>query len=243
MNQREAVIETMGANGGYATLGFLYENAMQIPGIEWKTKTPFASIRRIVQNPRFFFKVKPGLWALKDYKNKLRFESTSAKKEDKKSSEFSHTYFQGLIVEIGNLKGFDTYVPPQDKNKVFVNKPLSSMTKISRIHEFSYPNILRRAKTIDVIWFNERKLPSAFFEVEHSTNIVNSLTKFYDLQDFCAKFYVVSPARREKEFDDKVGSKIFEEIKDRVLFVDYDFIADFHAKTYEITLLNSRVKL
>jgi hypothetical protein len=61
MKQYEAVIKIMEENGGYATLGFLYQNVMKVPGVEWRTKTSFASIRRIVQDERFFFKIKPGL--------------------------------------------------------------------------------------------------------------------------------------------------------------------------------------
>ncbi len=61
MKQHEAVIEIMTANGGYATLGHLYSEALKVPGVKWNTKTPFASIRRIVQDGRFFFKIRPGL--------------------------------------------------------------------------------------------------------------------------------------------------------------------------------------
>jgi hypothetical protein len=41
MNQREAVIEAMRDNGGYATLGELYKMALKVPGVIWETKTPF----------------------------------------------------------------------------------------------------------------------------------------------------------------------------------------------------------
>ena len=40
MNQREAVIEAMKVNGGYATLGHLYKEALKIPGVAWVSKTP-----------------------------------------------------------------------------------------------------------------------------------------------------------------------------------------------------------
>jgi hypothetical protein len=59
MNQREAVIEAMRANGGCATLGWLYREALKIPGVEWRTKTPFKSINRIVQDRRYFFRIRP----------------------------------------------------------------------------------------------------------------------------------------------------------------------------------------
>ena len=67
MKQHEAVIQVMQKNGGYATLGYLYQHVRDVPGVEWKTQTPFASIRRIVQDPRYFFKIRPGLWALNSW--------------------------------------------------------------------------------------------------------------------------------------------------------------------------------
>ena len=243
MKQHEAVIEAMKRNGGYATLGYLYQNAINVPGVEWKTKTPFASIRRIVQDSRFFYKIKPGLWALKEFRNKLPKALTPRKTTKTKNSLFNHSYYQGLIVQIGNLKGYDTYIPPQDKNKIFLKKPLSSVSKLTKIYDFSYPNILRKAKTVDVIWFNDRKLPSSFFEVEHSTNIANSLSKFYELQDYNSKFFIVSSTARKREFDDKIESRIFRDIKSRVSFVDYDFIANYHSRTFEMSLLSSKVSL
>jgi len=63
MKQYEAVIKVMENNGGYATLGFLNQEVLKIKDCIWLTKTPFASIRRIVQDERFFFKIRPGLWA------------------------------------------------------------------------------------------------------------------------------------------------------------------------------------
>ena len=69
--QYEAVIEVMKENGGFATLGQLYQQVLKVPNVEWRTKTPFASIRRIVQDSRFFFKIKPGLWVIKELQDKL----------------------------------------------------------------------------------------------------------------------------------------------------------------------------
>jgi hypothetical protein len=74
MKQYEAVIKVMEENGGYATLGYLNQNVLKIDGCKWATKTPFASIRRIVQDNRFFFKIRPGLWALKSHRTRLPSE-------------------------------------------------------------------------------------------------------------------------------------------------------------------------
>lgn len=60
MNQTEQVIGVMKALGGVSTLGRLYQT---VDSSGWSTATPFATIRRIVQNERYFFKIKAGLWA------------------------------------------------------------------------------------------------------------------------------------------------------------------------------------
>ena len=71
MKQYEAVIQTLEKLGGVATLGQLNQEVFKIKDCEWKTKTPFASIRRIVQENENIYKIKPGLWALKSYQKKL----------------------------------------------------------------------------------------------------------------------------------------------------------------------------
>ena len=50
MKQYEAVIETLKRLGGCATFGQLNQEVFKIEDCTWNTKTPFASIRRIVQD-------------------------------------------------------------------------------------------------------------------------------------------------------------------------------------------------
>ena len=168
MYQYEAVIEVMKENGGYATLGYLYQHALKVPGCKWGTKTPYASIRRIVQDGRFFFKIKPGLWALNSRKETVLqlFEIAEDSPEYKKQ-EFDHSYYQGLIVEIGNYMGFTTFIPNQDKYKMYLSSPLSFYTTLDHFYNFTYDSVVRRAITIDVTWFNMRHYPHAFIEIEH----------------------------------------------------------------------------
>ncbi|MGI0015776.1 MAG: hypothetical protein ACREBU_20355, partial [Nitrososphaera sp.] len=232
MKQYEAVIEVMRMNGGYATLGFLYREALKVPRVIWNTKTPFASIRRIVQDERFFFKIRPGLWALKDYKDKLPFPvEVGSKASQQAASQFSHSYFQGLLVEIGNLKGFETFVPNQDKNKKFLGKSLAEVATLHHCYSFGYDRFVQRAKMVDVIWFNDRRMPSNFLEVEHSTDIQDSLLKFFELQDFYAEFRMVAPQSRQREFLSKVAHNAFHPIAGRVKFWSYELVSELHAKT------------
>jgi hypothetical protein len=244
MKQHEAVIKVMEENGGFATLGFLYQEALNVPGVEWGTKTPFASVRRIVQDDRFFFKIKPGLWALKDYKNKLPAEIFPTEKiVPAKKAEFDHAYYQGLLVEIGNLKNLQTTVPPQDKNKKYLSSTLGNIATAKKFYPFSYDRLIKKAQTVDVVWFNKRKMPDSFFEVEHSTNIQNSLLKFVELQDFYAKFYIAADKVRKRSFESKMVYDAFSVLVDRVGLISYDDLSDWHAKTYEAVALESRLNL
>lgn len=230
VSQHEQVIAEMIKNGGYATLGYLYHN-VNVSG--WGTKTPFKSINRIVQDERFFFRIKPGLWALKEKKNEVLKILAIDPAKEKKTEEFNHSYFQGLLVEIGNIKGFQTFVPNQDKNRLFLNKPLIEITTLENIHQFSYDFFVKRAKTVDVIWFNERKMPSSFFEVEHSTDIYNSLIKFSDLNDFFSNFCIVADFARKREFEAKISANVFKELKKRTSFMSYEELSEVHTNTYK----------
>ncbi len=240
MKQYEAVIKVMEENEGFATLGYLNQNIFKIKNCEWKTKTPFASIRRIVQDSSFFFKIKPGLWALKSYKNKLPF-NISTEISVKQRQEFDHTYYQGLLVEIGNLKKYQTFVSNQDKNKTFLNGKLKEITTIENIYQFSYDYIVKRAQAIDVVWFNNRKLPDSLFEIEHSTDFLNSLLKFIELQDFYVKFFIIADERKKSEYNSKISSNTFESIKKRIEFVTYERVSKWHTSMSELASIEGKI--
>jgi hypothetical protein len=241
VKQYEAVLLAMKQAGGYATLGQLYQAVPKIPGCEWKTKTPFASIRRIVQTHDEFFKIRPGLWALTSEKGKV-LKLFAEDQAPGKEREYSHYFFQGLVAQIGNLQGFQTFIPSQDKNKPFAGGKLGDVASISKLLDFTYQDVMRRALTIDVTWINSRKYPDSFFEIEHSTDIYNSLLKFNEFQDFRTKFYIVADKRRKAEFDDKITLYAFSEIRPYVNFWDYDAVADYHTKISALVLAQQAIQ-
>ena len=230
MKQYEQVIEAMDDFGGYATLGQLYQ---YINVTDWKTQTPHESIRRIVQDRKFFFNIKPGLWALNTYKNRLPDHVAVTKSGGSKKLENNdHYYYQGLLLEIGNLKNYDTFVPNQDKNKKFLHKTLVEIRTMPDVYLFGYPNFINYVKTIDVSWFNAREMPECLFEVEHSTSMDRSLIKFNELTDFNARFFIVADKARKKEFDSKMQLFTFRSLKKRVAFYDYERLSKWHASCF-----------
>ncbi len=235
MKQHEAVIQALEQLGGQATLADLYVETMKIKGCEWKTKTPFASIRRIVQLRPEIFRIRPGLWALRSYQKKLGLVEAEKADESQETIQNSHTYYQGLLVTIGNLRGYGTFVPNQDKNRLFINKPLVEIRSLSEIPMFSHDVLVKRSESVDVIWFNERRMPHSFFEVEHSTEIHNSLVKFADLQDFHSRMVIVADEHRLNEYKQKLSRTAFDAIKNRVNFLDYQALV----KDYEHEVLKA----
>ncbi len=238
MKQNKAVILTLKNLGGVATLGQLNQEVFKISDCVWGTKTPFASIRRIVQTDKNIYKIRPGLYGLtklkKENESKGIIQETETNKDSKEVIEFNHSYFQGLLLTIGNLKGLKTFIPNQDKNKLFLNEKLVNIRTLNELPQYSYTKFLLRSATIDVIWFNEREMPHSFFEVEHSTDIQNSLLKFNDLQDFYSRMVIVADKKRKEEYINKLKYSSFSNLHklNRVSFMDYETLN----KQYEIII-------
>ena len=227
MSQKDNVIEAMRRNGGYAT--FQQLNQM-VDFSTWKTKTPQASIRQIVQIHNEFFRIRPGLWALTECKDDVLSRFDIEENNNRSDEIFTHSYYQGIIVELGNMHNYTTYVPNQDKNKKFFERKLSELTTEPELPNFTYESIANRAKTVDVIWFNERRMPFRFYEVEHSTNITNSLDKFYELQDFRADFYIIADESRRNQFNSLLERNIYNSIRRYVKFFNYDNLINQYSR-------------
>jgi hypothetical protein len=237
MTQIEAVEAAMRSLGGFATLGQLYQTATKVEGATWGTKTPFASIRRIVQDPqrpeheRRFFKIWPGLWALSRERDAILDKLGLGPQTPRpKLLDDTHTFYQGLLLELGNLRGRQTFAPDQDKKRAILpgGATLGELRSLKQFPTFTYPALLNHAATIDVSWFNARHLPDAFWEVENTTDFRRSLGKFVEFQDFRVGFRVVADASRRLEFEARVRESAFAPICEYVRFVDYAAVARMH---------------
>lgn len=194
-----------------------------------------------MQQTKGIYKIKPGLYALESHRTQLEangyVEENKKNRTSKAMSEFNHAYYQGLLLKVGQLEGFKTYVPEQDKNKRFLQKSitLKDMRTLQEIPSFSYEHIVRRSSTVDVIWFNERLMPNSFFEIEHSTDIQNSLLKYFDLQDFYARMIIVADKVRKTEYEQKLCYSAFAELRrnHRVNFLSYDALVKQYEQAIE----------
>ena len=221
--------------GGIATLSQL-NSVLLSPGgdgTNWKTKTPEATIRRIVrQKSDSFHVLKRGLYCLKELA--LQYENEYSLPPDGEITphveERNHSYYQGLLIEIGKRQNYKTYVPAQDGNKMIGNQKLGDVCDLVKLPNFGYENFVRRATSVDVIWFNRRDMPAEMFEVEMSTDMRNSLIKFNELRDFYTQLKIVAPAWRQSHFADRIELDTFHEIRGRVKFMSIDDLEDKHIR-------------
>lgn len=221
LTQEDQIIEALRSSGGYSTLRELYDKLT--PNFSnWQTQTPKESVRCILQRSNKFYNIQKGLWALEEARESVSERLQLHPGDTRREEQFIHSYIQGLLVNIGNFYHKKTFVPAQDKNKLYLEQRLCELASFTSLPNFTYKSLLKRAKTIDVIWFNEREMPSHFYEVEHTTDIKNSLTKFYELQDFHSDFVIVAPAHRRNEFNEKIEASMFNPIKKRVKFKRYE---------------------
>lgn len=136
MKQYEAVIETLDKLGGVATLGELNREVFKISDCEWKTKTPFASIRRIVQQTKGIYKIKPGLYGLEKYRKQIEDRGIIVETEKNKDSNdvimFNHTYYQGILLIIGKYRNMQTFMGHRTKRFLLVGENGRKTLKTNR---------------------------------------------------------------------------------------------------------------
>ena len=190
-----------------------------------------------MQLTKGIYKIKPGLYGLEKYRKQIEDKGILVETEKNKDSDavrtFNHTYYQGILLIIGKYRDMRTFIPNQDKNKRFYDgQRLQELSTLDELPPYSYPQTIKRSSTIDTIWFNKRDMPHSFFEIEHSTDIQNSLLKFNDLQDFYVRMAIVADIKRKPEFEAKMSFHAFDDLRlnKRVSFLSYDALI----KQYEM---------
>jgi len=229
--QADDVERALVALGGYATLADLYK---RIPIHNWGTKTPFATVRRILQMDPRFFRIRPGLWGLTEQRDRILDSlQIGAAASEEQQTAFDHTYYQGLALMIGKLRGYEVFAPKPDRSKPFLGKPLGAQVSVQQFPRFTYDSLCQRAQTIDVIWFHTREaglFPYAYFEIEHTTDFNSALIKFTEFQDFRIRFYIVARKERQGEFQKRIRASAFDAIRSWVKFVDYETLVRLYER-------------
>jgi hypothetical protein len=226
-----AILKVLEKHNGIATLKEFYKEVP--PQIE-KTRTTDARhdirgyLRRLKNVKRKIKQIGLSTYALLNVEAKnVIYESIQDNKFEERffglPKNQIHNYVEGMLIEIGNLKNYQTYTP--DKNIIFNGEPLRELVTFNEIPKFTYQDILNTIKQIDVIWFKDR-FPYLTFDVEFSTQVSMALVRANELRNFKTTFYIVAEERKESLFKTKVNVSSFRGIKNEIKFITIKSVFD-----------------
>jgi hypothetical protein len=150
------------------------------------------------------------------------------------TNKLSHWDVMGILLELGNLLGFDTYVADPVKESNLLGKTLGEIALLKEIPPFTYQRHLDTVKNVDVIWFRD-EFPAYCFEVEHTTGVTIGLLRLFQIRNFTnARFFVVAPSNIISKFQTEITKDPFYRIKTRYNFKSYEELVLFYeeAKKY-----------
>jgi hypothetical protein len=151
-----------------------------------------------------------------------------------------HSILQGRLLEIGNIRGFETFCP--NKSRKFNGKRLSELSTLAACPklEWSDYDVLRQ---IDVLWFKEKgsfHIPECAFEVELTTGTWSGVGRLASLIHYdSVRLYVVSGDKRR--YTQVMNS--FSEFRARYKHLPTDSIGDLYAAELKLRTQRDQVGL
>ncbi len=126
--------------------------------------------------------------------------------------DFNHSQIQTLIGSIGIHRGYDIWIPNNDRNKL--DWQLTKKFVCKNDLPERYTRVFEVIKQVDVLWLKRGSSElSAMFEVEHSTTIYSGLLRFNDLHliepNLKPKFSIVSNDLRRALFLRQINRPTF----------------------------------
>jgi len=155
-------------------------------------------------------------------------------------AESYHSVLQGRIIEIGNIRGYQTYCP--DKTKRFNEKLLSEITTIQECPPLQFSDY-KLLKQIDVLWFRERGtnlIPQNAFEIELTTGTWSGVGRMSTLLEYSdVSFYVIS--NNKSKFRQVIQA--FPIVKDRFKHIEAYLVSELYSSELQLTELREDIGL
>jgi len=148
----------------------------------------------------------------------------------------AHSEIQGMLLEVGNTRGFETYCP--NKSPRFGTKALGQIATVRDFPEFPGLNN-NMVRQIDVIWFS-KSFPIHAFEVELTTGIWSGLVRLAELKRLNTVFHIVT-AGDELNFKRRVAGDIFADIVDRCHHASAEEVRALHETEMHLSDLRRRL--
>ena len=154
--------------------------------------------------------------------------------------QLDHWDAMGILLQLGNLLGYDTYTADPSRESIVIGSRLGDVATLREFPAFTYERHLDTAKRIDVVWFSEG-FPSHCFEVECTTGVTSGLLRLYQVRNFItAKFFIVSPADILARYQSQIAKDPFYAIRDRYEFRSFGELVQFFDNAREYHRLHEQ---
>jgi len=233
---KDVVVEALADLGGQAHLSEIYSC------VERDTKTAAKratnptwqdTIRRVVRQYRVFEPVPPdrsGVYKLVD------FETPPPQSQDIDSGDpdINHGVAQGMLVSLGSIYGYETFVPAYDQStREFQGASLGDLVSVRDCSDILEGQNLPRVRQIDVLWFDEDDhglFPAYGFEVEHTTRVKDALDRLLKIPArFRADLFVIGPDEEKQSLFNRLMKQTpFRDHRNRFLFRLYRQLQDVY---------------
>lgn len=244
LNWVEAIEQVLRDNGGSASLERMYLDILKYRDVsnnrQWQA-TLRGILYRDMRQRDHFVRLGLGVFGLKNAAtSQSTFNQIATNKQVAVSSQ--HSAIQGMLIELGNFYGYDTYTA--DPNANFDEKRLGSIASLAQIPDFTgFSDLLSQVRKIDVIWFSkrtQRSFPKAAFEVENTPEFRRSMLKLYQLRDYKTDFYLVAAEDKKSLFESRLNNDPFNSVRHDFLFRSFEEVSHLYVAAAEHFLLQER---
>ncbi len=223
---KEVVAEALRALGGEGHLRDINERVAKHP----KTRTNPTwrdTIRRVVRQYRIFEPVPParsGIYRLVETETPV----PQPQSFDGTTPQINHSIAQGMLVSLGRLYGYETFVPLRDQTtRSFQGQPLGHLVSVRDCAAVLSSRNLPAIKEIDVLWLREDVdglFPAYAFEVEHTTRVHEGLDRLLQIPErYDARLLVLGPGDREERLYERLLQRApLSQYRDRFAFRRYE---------------------
>jgi len=165
-----------------------------------------------------------------DYYTIIEFKPPKgkAKLESRAKPEYSHALLQGMLIELGNMLGYDTFSANQAPE--YRDTTVGELATLDTLPDFTSKRIINTAKQIDVVWL-EDEFPVCCFEIEHSTDVTKGLLRMHQLIRFQTQFFIVAPEGTRRKFETEVSKSPFYQSQERYYFRSYEDVEALYNQT------------
>lgn len=220
--------------------GHLRDINARIEG-HWKTKTNptwKATIRKVVRQYKVFEAVpsnRGGLYRLAD----VLPENEPIPPSQFVGTTIDHGSAQGMLVVIGKVYGYETFVPKHDQTaRQFDGVKLGDLVTVRDCPSTFSQRNLSAAREIDVLWLDEDDegpYPIYAFEVEGTTGVKSGLDRLLKIPHrFTTALHVLGPSDKEKDlFSNFMAQSPFRQYRNRFRFHYYSDLLCLYTSAVE----------